>query len=118
MRNGFLILLAPALGLVLVSCAGMQTKRPELQEARPTPAKSGRPSVLAPAPAPTPAKQVGGMGQPLPPQAKNNISKVRELEAAGDYMHALKESVNFSVSATTPQEQESFRLKSVELVEG
>ncbi|MGZ6392844.1 MAG: tetratricopeptide repeat protein, partial [Pseudobdellovibrionaceae bacterium] len=33
-------------------------------------------------------------------------------------MKALKESVNFSVAASTPQEQESFRLKSIEIVEG
>jgi ABC-type branched-subunit amino acid transport system substrate-binding protein len=114
MRNGFLILSA----LSMAACAGISTKRPELQESRQAPQKIGRPG----APGVTPVqgqsgKQVGGMGQQLP-QAKTNANKVRELEASGDYLQALRESVGFSVSATSPQEQESFRLKSVEIVEG
>jgi ABC-type branched-subunit amino acid transport system substrate-binding protein len=112
MRNGLLILSALTLVLALISCASVQTKRPELEESRPVPQKSGRHTGV------NSGKQVGGMGQQLPPQAKTNILKVRELEAAGDYMQALKQSVNFSVTATTPQELESFRLKSVEIVEG
>jgi branched-chain amino acid transport system substrate-binding protein len=106
MRNGLLVLAA----LYLTSCA-VSTKRPELQQA---PQRAGRPTTVTPVPV---GKQIGGMGQ-APPQAKANATRVRELEAAGDYMQALKESVNFSVTATTPQEQESFRLKSLELVEG
>ncbi|MBS1969039.1 MAG: penicillin-binding protein activator [Bdellovibrionales bacterium] len=115
MRKGFLILSA----LSLAACAGVQTKRPELQGQQQPPQK-GRPGqmpVMTQVPAPG-GKQVGGMGQQLPQQQRTNAARVRELEAAGDYMQALKESVNFSVSATTPQEQESFRLKSVEIVEG
>lgn len=114
MRNGILIFAA----LSLTACAGISTKRPELQEK--TPQKSTRQPVITPVPVTSPGtgKQVGGMGQPLPPTTKTNVLRVRELEAAGDYMQALKESVNFSVSATSPQEQESFRLKSVEIVEG
>ncbi len=105
MRNGLLALSI----LAMISCANIKTKRPELREARPLPQKVGRHAV---------SKQVGGMGQPLPPQVKANFLKVRELEAAGDYLQALKESVNFSVTANRPEEQESFRLKSIELVEG
>ncbi|MGZ3802652.1 MAG: ABC transporter substrate-binding protein [Pseudobdellovibrionaceae bacterium] len=116
MRNGFLLLAA----LALVSCMGVQTKRTELQEVRPVFAKNGRPSGVIPSQGSqqTTNKQTSGMGQPLPPPAKTNLMKVHELEMEGDYMKALKESVNFSVAASTPQEQESFRLKSIEIVEG
>ncbi|WP_413289445.1 penicillin-binding protein activator [Bdellovibrio sp. HCB337] len=110
MRNGFLILAA----LTLAACS-VSTKRPELEK---YPQKGGRQPIITPVPVGQSGKQVGGMGQPLPPAGKANVQRVRDLEAAGDYMQALKESVNFSVSATTPQEQESFRLKSVEIVEG
>jgi len=112
MRKGLLVLAA----LYLTSCA-VSSKRPELQQ---TPQKGGLPTTVTPVPVgqqPANGKQIGGMGQ-APPQAKANANRVRELEAAGDYMQALKESVNFSVTAATPQEQESFRLKSLELVEG
>lgn len=115
MRNGFLILSA----LILASCAGVSTKRPELQD-RTSSQGSGRLPVITPVPVgtqPQSGKQIGGMGQ-QPPHIKNNFARIRELETAGDYMTALEESVNFSVSATTPQEQESFRLKSLEIVEG
>lgn len=113
MRKGFLILSA----LSLAACAGVQTKRPELQGQQQQPqSQKGKMPVMTQVPAPG-GKQVGGMGQQLP-QQRTNAARVRELETAGDYMQALKESVNFSVSATTPQEQESFRLKSVEIVEG
>lgn len=97
--------------LTLTACAGVRTKRPELQPAHG--AQKNRPPV----PVNIPGKQVGGMGQPLP-TAKVNTQRIRDLEASGDYMQALKESVGFSVSAANPQEQESFRLKSVEIVEG
>ncbi len=112
MRNGLLILSA----LSLAACAGVQTKRPELQG---QPSQNGHPGQL-PVMTHIPTaggKQMGGMGQQLP-QQRANTARVRELETAGDYMQALKESVNFSVIATTPQEQESFRLKSVEIAEG
>lgn len=112
MRKGFLVLSA----LTLAACAGVQTKRPELQDVRQTPQKNGKLPVMTPV-QPGTGKQVGGMGQQLP-QQRTNAMRVRELETAGDYLQALKESVNFSVTATTPQEQESFRLKSVEIVEG
>jgi ABC-type branched-subunit amino acid transport system substrate-binding protein len=94
---------------------GVQTKRPEV------PQKNGRHAGVTPLQSSsqtTLGKQMGGMGQQLPPQAKTNSIKVHELEIAGDYMEALKQSVNFSVTANTPQEQESFRLKSIEIVEG
>jgi ABC-type branched-subunit amino acid transport system substrate-binding protein len=112
MRKGFLILSA----LSLAACAGVQTKRPELQGQQ-QPQKGGKMPVMTQVPT-AGGKQIGGMGQQLPQQQRANVTRVRELEAAGDYMQALKESVNFSVSAVTPQEQESFRLKSVEIVEG
>lgn len=113
MRKGFLILSA----LTLASCA-VSTKRPELQETRqtqqPQKGRAGQAPVVTPVQT---GKQMGGMGQQLP-QAKTNANRIRDLEASGDYLQALKESVGFSVSSSTPQEQESFRLKSVEIVEG
>lgn len=108
MRKGLLVLSA----LLLASCAGISTKRPEMQD-KYSPQKTGRQSIVTPVPVgqqPTTEKHIGGMGQ--------FSMKVRELEEAGDYVQALKESVNFSVTATTPSEQESFRLKSLEIVEG
>jgi len=108
MRKGFLVLSALSLG----ACAGVQTKRPELD----TRNQKGKPPMVTPVQQPG-GKQVGGMGQQLP-QQRTNVARVRELEASGDYLQALKEAVNFSVSSPTPQEQESFRLKSVEIVEG
>jgi len=115
MRKGLLILST----LALASCAGVSTKRPELQ-GRPVSRRSGQAPMIIPQPVGTQSpsgKQMGGMGQP-PPQARSNALRIRELEEAGDYMRALKESVKFSTSAVVPQEQESFRLKSLEIVEG
>jgi len=113
MRKGLLILAA----LSLTACAGVRTKRPELQEPQPTVQRpGGKLPVMTQVPSAT-GKQIGGMGQQLPQQRANSL-RVRELETAGEYLKALEESVNFSVNATTPQEQESFRLKSVEIVEG
>jgi branched-chain amino acid transport system substrate-binding protein len=109
MIKGFVFVLA----LVLTSCSGIQTKRTELGKA----SQKGQHPQAAPIPLQNAGKQVGGMAPP-PPGAKTPSSKVRELEAAGDYLKALAESVSLSVSAKSPQDQESFRLKSVEIVEG
>lgn len=114
MRNGFLLLSA----LGLVSCMGAQSKRSE--HIYTGPQKSGPQAGVTPLQTSSPAttgKQMGGMGQQLP-ESKTNLVKVHELEIVGDYMQALKESVNFSINSATPQEQESFRLKSIEIVEG
>jgi ABC-type branched-subunit amino acid transport system substrate-binding protein len=114
MRKGILVLAA----LGLAACA-VQSKRPELQETRQAPQKGGRQQMPIVTPVQAPGgKQMGGMGQQLPQQPRTNALRIRELETAGDYLQALRESVGFSVSAKNPQEQESFRFKSVEIVEG
>lgn len=111
------------LAVLLSSCTSIQTKRPET-------ARRQRPPQLTPVQSQRGQsnKQIAGLApaaQPAPPQAAPQVnptraaaSKIREFEMNGDYMAALSESVNLSVAASTPQEQESFRLKSIEIVEG
>jgi ABC-type branched-subunit amino acid transport system substrate-binding protein len=104
------------LAAFLASCTSIQTRRPEVTR------RAQKPPALTPVPGqkPVPGKQITGLGQsqPLAPAARTAASKIRDFEFAGDYISALAESVNYSVSASTPQEQESFRLKAVEIVEG
>lgn len=115
MRNGLLLIAIFA----LTSCSSVSTRHtPVSQQA--TAQKTTGHATVTPVPAKS-GKQMGGMGAALPtptPAALSAMSKVHDLENAGDYMQALKESVSLSVSAPTPQEQESFRLKSIEIVEG
>ncbi len=96
---------------IMTSCSSVGKRPPEFSKA-PQDQRSQHPSLQT-----VPNKQVGGMGQALPP-GKGLSAKIRELENMGDYLGALEESVSLSVSAQTPQEQESFRLKSVEIAEG
>lgn len=114
--------LAMALTAAFVSsCTSVQTRRPKVVRQRP-------PALTPSTPRSQAQTRMAGQGQitsptaPTPvtaaPTAPTTASKIRDLEAAGDYVSALEMSVNASVSASTPQEQESYRVKSIEIVEG
>jgi branched-chain amino acid transport system substrate-binding protein len=111
MRYGLLLIFAA----FLTSCSSIQTKRPELSRAQTQ--RGQRPGAPAVPMAPNAGKQMGGMAQ-TQPGVKTPATRVRDLETAGDYLQALELSVGFSVSSPAPQDQESFRLKSIEIVEG
>lgn len=106
------MLLVSTLALLVTSCSSISKRHSEFDR----PSKS-QGVQLPPSQQTASEKQVGGVGQQLP-QGKALSAKIRELESAGDYLGALEESVRLSVSAQNPQDQESFRLKSVEIVEG
>jgi branched-chain amino acid transport system substrate-binding protein len=116
--------LALAVTAALVSsCTSVQTRRPRAARQRPPTLTQTSPRTQTQNTSPSASgNKISGLGQPPPPAQTsalpNTASKIRDLEAAGDYIAALDLSVNASVSASTPQEQESYRVKSVEIVEG
>lgn len=93
---------------LLVSCTTVATKRPEL---RPTTAKavSGKKG-----------KAVSGMTSGKPPAQPGAVSGVQAIPAApvsADPLVLLKTLVSQSVQAATPQEQEVYRTRAVEVVD-
>ncbi len=103
----------------LLSCAA-QTKRPEMQ----APAKR----QLLPVGKTRPKKALGVAGQTLDknapppsaaplPAAPSLFENVHRLENEGHFADAVKELVTLSISAPTKPEQESARLRAIEITE-
>lgn len=88
--------------------------------------ESPRPTkTAAKKPAPVPHSKTAARGQQAPhavfpnagPALPEGALKAAEYERAGDWLGALQEYLALSVNAPTPAQQESYRIKSLDLLE-
>lgn len=108
MKSAVLTLCLSALLLSCTTSAKRTEVRPQITKQAPT--KKG--------------KSVGGMTQGLPPEAVPSTTEthaptqaILDLEARGEYKAALRGLVDLSVTAPSKQEQNSYRLRAIDIVE-
>ena len=105
-----IVVLALCLSALLVSCTTAATK-----------GTAGKPSVKTASK--KNGKAVGGMTTGRPPESgqeagpQTPVEHILDLEARGEYLRALRELVNLSVTAPTKQEQNASRQRAIEIVE-
>ncbi|MBX3033620.1 MAG: penicillin-binding protein activator [Bdellovibrionaceae bacterium] len=108
------------LPLSLAACSVTTVRRdsPARPTSRPAnPLSATRPAPPPPAPAPAaPGKVTSTPVAPLAPVV-SETQKALDLERQGHFVDAMKEYLNVSVSSPTPSQQESARLKAVDLLE-
>lgn len=104
------------ISLLFSGCAAPVFKHERVQSPSPKKSSSNRGAPATPRPSSPGVTSSPLIVSPQPP-GSDLLQRARENEQSAKYLEALRDYLNLSVSAQAPQQQESYRIKALDLLE-